>query len=151
MPCYMPLTITIWHCWFLRSEHCIVFLPSEWLVASVQLDREDEVARITNGGGQIINWGGLRVGGILNMTRAIGFSFSLNFKFAWYDWLVFLNYYCILCIWINAIAQLYSGETFYLFVNDRSYHKNFKKLQHNWTNSSKESTQVNQTTRMHGM
>lgn len=64
----------------------------------MQLDREDEVARITNGGGQIINWGGLRVGGILNMTRAIGFSFSLNFKFAWYDQLVFLNYYCILCI-----------------------------------------------------
>lgn len=68
------------------------------LTVDHKLDREDEVARITNGGGQIINWGGLRVGGILNMTRAIGFSFSLNFKFAWYDRLVFLNYYCILCI-----------------------------------------------------
>ncbi|ESR40120.1 hypothetical protein CICLE_v10027412mg, partial [Citrus x clementina] len=42
------------------------------LTVDHKLDREDEVARITNGGGQIINWGGLRVGGILNMTRAIG-------------------------------------------------------------------------------
>ena len=37
-------------------------------------DREDEARRINQAGGQILNWNGPRVMGILNMTRAIGDS-----------------------------------------------------------------------------
>ncbi|KAK8592582.1 hypothetical protein V6N13_063155 [Hibiscus sabdariffa] len=35
-------------------------------------DREDELERITSSGGRILNWGCLRVEGILSMSRAIG-------------------------------------------------------------------------------
>ncbi|XWS16292.1 hypothetical protein CRYUN_Cryun34aG0072500 [Craigia yunnanensis] len=37
-----------------------------------KLDRADELERITSSGGRILNWGCLRVEGILSMSRAIG-------------------------------------------------------------------------------
>ncbi|KAK4837011.1 hypothetical protein QYF36_002115 [Acer negundo] len=44
-----------------------------------KLNRQDGVARITEGGGIIVEWGYcLRVEGVLSMTRAIGFSFILS-------------------------------------------------------------------------
>ncbi|RVW28538.1 Protein phosphatase 2C 16 [Vitis vinifera] len=38
----------------------------------LQLDRQDELARIEEAGGQILYWQGPRVEGVLSMTRAIG-------------------------------------------------------------------------------
>ncbi|XP_022721464.1 probable protein phosphatase 2C 6 isoform X2 [Durio zibethinus] len=42
------------------------------LTADHKLDREDELERITSSGGRILNWGCLRVEGVLSMSRAIG-------------------------------------------------------------------------------
>ncbi|KAJ4718040.1 Phosphatase 2C family protein [Melia azedarach] len=42
------------------------------LTVDHKLDREDELARIINGGGRVVDWGCLRVEGVLSMTRAIG-------------------------------------------------------------------------------
>ncbi|XP_007024303.2 PREDICTED: probable protein phosphatase 2C 6 [Theobroma cacao] len=42
------------------------------LTVDHKLDRADELERITSSGGRILNWGCLRVEGVLSMSRAIG-------------------------------------------------------------------------------
>ncbi|XP_022715032.1 probable protein phosphatase 2C 6 [Durio zibethinus] len=42
------------------------------LTVDHKLDRADEIERITSSGGRILNWGCLRVEGVLSMSRAIG-------------------------------------------------------------------------------
>ncbi|GAV61274.1 PP2C domain-containing protein [Cephalotus follicularis] len=46
-----------------------------------KLERKDELARIITGGGKIVNWGCMRVEGILCMTRAIG-------DHDWKEWVI---------------------------------------------------------------
>ena len=43
----------------------------------LQPDREDELRRIEEGGGKVINWNGARVFGVLAMSRAIGLPITL--------------------------------------------------------------------------
>lgn len=40
----------------------------------IQPDRHDELTRIEETGGRVINWNGARVFGVLAMSRAIGYS-----------------------------------------------------------------------------
>lgn len=47
----------------------------------LQPDRQDELMRIEDAGGKVINWNGARVLGVLAMSRAIGFFLSLFFFF----------------------------------------------------------------------
>lgn len=56
----------------------------------LQLDREDELERITSNGGRILNWGCPRVEGVLSMSRAIGFSWFCTtqlfiYLFPWHE------------------------------------------------------------------
>lgn len=47
----------------------------------VQPDREDELLRIEEGGGKVINWNGARVFGVLAMSRAIGTLIYLHIQY----------------------------------------------------------------------
>ncbi|XP_031255741.1 probable protein phosphatase 2C 6 [Pistacia vera] len=72
LECFNPLalkfrpSLTVYTCIRLYS------LLRDELLPLLQLEREDELARIRDKGGRIVQWGCLRVEGVLSMSRAIG-------------------------------------------------------------------------------
>lgn len=79
----------------------------------LQPDREDELRRIEEGGGKVINWNGARVFGVLAMSRAIGLPFTLILYFIRNVWFSCCKY---LSIYIDINFRLYPdrGSTKYL-------------------------------------